>query len=86
MGQITQSLMTIMGDHEGVEITTGEIEESQLEVLRIKQSAKGWANVKVEKLNALVSDVSSYVFVKVSSVDPPSSLRRSGREILSLQS
>jgi hypothetical protein len=57
MGQVTQTLMATSGlkGIKGVVVTAGDVDESALEVLNIKKDALGWGNVRVEKLNALVS-------------------------------
>ena len=47
--------MATLQDQEGLEIVAGDIEPSQLQVVKAKIQAKGWTNVKVEKLDAMVS-------------------------------
>ena len=52
MGQATQSILSQSTD---AQVVASDIDESYLEVLRIKREAKGWDKVEVQNLNATVS-------------------------------
>jgi len=53
MGQFTEVLLANGG--EGVEVVAGDIEDSLIGAVRDKKNERGWGNVKVDKIDTMVS-------------------------------